>query len=720
MAPLLPAALFTAGWYWSSSINAVATQKLLRGLLASNDHELEAASVPSLALLLTTLQLVAGSVICIPFVYLRKRSGQHQMDNSSGITKAQMMIGLLHCVGCLCTNIGFGYGSASLVQVIKLLEPIETLILAALAHIILTRRSTGGSGVEGIGKILSCNKISGTLVIVFGTSALLFQKSMKANPTSIMFAIGSGFCMASRNVLKKSSKKHEHVDEEQAAAADPPAKQSTTAQQSFGEAFLGGMQNFASITLMSAVPAIFVTALSLASHSLPPKTALSIVFHHPPDPNLLRAVLFHCLYNMFSISVLSLTSAPVHSLLNVGKRIANVLTAAFVFSVPLTFGGKIGIVFAAFGAVLYKDDSGSLLFCLKGRGVPKDDGAAETSLLGSVALMLLSQKCRQIGAIVMLIAMVSLFWKLANLIVPIVQDRLGLLAARLLKVALDDTSQLELPCGGDHALVLDNLAVHTLLEAPILIVKVPNATGHAGTDVPAHRSKGNNDTTGHVLAAVIAGTLAHGIGTAVSDAEPLPRAAIGVEVATCGAVEAGIAHDARVRGDESGVRLGKDHDLAASFASPVRRTRMPGRVKAPKDCPALPNMLMLRFPSRPVLPYFRAMSPASMAQVLRSVFLMLKLTAVSPSFFTMAALTSGWSQISRSRSELKLLTWTTSPLSPPPSAGVARRKARSDLLSGMLPKKPPSDTPFVLAIRASWASSSLSRSARPMRSSNLE
>lgn len=73
--------------------------------------------------------------------------------------------------------------------------------------------------------------------------------------------------------------------------------------------------------------------------------------------NLIQAVIFHCLYNMSSITVLSLTSAPVHSLLNVGKRIANVLSAAVVFSVPLTYWGKIGILLAGMGALLHIDDS---------------------------------------------------------------------------------------------------------------------------------------------------------------------------------------------------------------------------------------------------------------------------------------------------------------------------------------------------------------------------
>lgn len=46
-------------------------------------------------------------------------------------------------------------------------------------------------------------KMASTFIIVGGTSMLLAQKEMEANYKSIVFALGSGFCMALRNVLKK-------------------------------------------------------------------------------------------------------------------------------------------------------------------------------------------------------------------------------------------------------------------------------------------------------------------------------------------------------------------------------------------------------------------------------------------------------------------------------------------------------------------------------------
>merc|ERR1740139_1376784 len=58
---------------------------------------------------------------------------------------------------------------------------------------------------------------------------------------------------------------------------------------------------------------------------------------------------------MASITVLSLTSATSHALLNVGKRITNVMIASMAFNMPLDSGGKSGLVVAAIGGCFYND-----------------------------------------------------------------------------------------------------------------------------------------------------------------------------------------------------------------------------------------------------------------------------------------------------------------------------------------------------------------------------
>ena len=64
-------------------------------------------------------------------------------------------------------------------------------------------------------------------------------------------------------------------------------------------------------------------------------------------------LLFHGLFNIASISVLSLISAQTHSLLNVGKRITNVAMASIAFGVQLENSGIFGLLIAAIGGLVY-------------------------------------------------------------------------------------------------------------------------------------------------------------------------------------------------------------------------------------------------------------------------------------------------------------------------------------------------------------------------------
>lgn len=261
-----------------------------------------------------------------------------------------VMVGFLHCCGCICTNIGFGYGSASLVQVIKLLEPIETLLLTALLHIVMAKNREGNGTIS---KVLSLQKVLATLIIIAGASMLLGQDLMNPNAQSICFAVLSGLCMSARNVLKK---KGAAANKEEVPYSDLQNQVSG----SWGDIFTEGMVNFSFVTIFAAIPALVMVFLSMVLGIISPQVTSSF-FLQSPLLVLIQAVVFHCLYNIASITVLSLTSAPVHSLLNVGKRIVNVLWVALVFGVPLSQVGQVGLVFAAFGTVLYTENMLALI-----------------------------------------------------------------------------------------------------------------------------------------------------------------------------------------------------------------------------------------------------------------------------------------------------------------------------------------------------------------------
>ena len=344
-------AICTSCWYISSNFNAIASQVLFAKFNSNNEQDVQ---IVLLAQLLTTLQLVLGTVFSITFFSCRRLLYGKTQGNGTQLFHKKVrvfdaFIGILHYIGSMCTNMGFAYGSASLVQCVKLLEPIETLILMVLAILVrdnFLSKSWDTTKLE-IQQIVSVRKVSSTFVIIGGTTLLLKQKSMEPNPKSIIFALVSGFCMASRNVLKKTT--------------SPTNSDSNGGQNesSRNNAFVAGVQSFTFITTMAAIPAFAVTLLCYVHNFASLNSLISYLFKSDNGASeyLGRAVVFHCLYNVFSITVLSLTSATTHSLMNVGKRIVNVLAAAAYFGVSLSVSGKAGISFAAVGAFIYNDNS---------------------------------------------------------------------------------------------------------------------------------------------------------------------------------------------------------------------------------------------------------------------------------------------------------------------------------------------------------------------------
>ena len=297
---------------------------------------------------LVLLYLLGGqSTVISPSQQMTRTStpiNHHILEFHVQIQGQDILIGLLHCIGCIFTNIGFGYSSASLVQIIKLLKPVETLFLSALVQKSL--------------QVFSFRKFASTIIVITGTYMLLTGASIEAKPRSIIFAIGSGFCMALQNVLSKEQEKGQLGEGsiERVALPYPEGLSKTN----FKKVLRKGIKKFAYITITAAVFA-FILALVVMFCSLQ-----QLKFMVPQlmkiSPKILnQAIIFHCLYNMASITVLSLTSPPSHSLLNVGKRIVNVIIASMAFNVALCSSGKVGIVVAGIGAFFYNEKSASTI-----------------------------------------------------------------------------------------------------------------------------------------------------------------------------------------------------------------------------------------------------------------------------------------------------------------------------------------------------------------------
>ena len=352
---LLLITAFTIGWYYASSKNAIATQQLIQAY-QSYGFDNKPRNLTTMAVL-TSLQILVGLCISFP-LYLLSKGYTHctsarttitnyTSTNKHDLSKHSILVGSLHFVGCLCTNMSFSYGSAVLVQVIKLLEPIETLFFVALVNVFYLHRPHG----------ITATRAMAVLLVVFGASLLLLQKgiSASANPLSVAFAFISGIIMATRNVMQKCRKN---------AVGQPDSNEITRStknekQDDWLSAASNSLEVFFQINVIAAIPACIFLVIAEVSHwhstgiDTGMDTHVSSWIWNSADACGIHAVLFHGLYNIASISVLSLISAQTHSLLNVGKRIVNVAMASIAFGVQLDSTGICGLLIAAIGGLIY-------------------------------------------------------------------------------------------------------------------------------------------------------------------------------------------------------------------------------------------------------------------------------------------------------------------------------------------------------------------------------
>ena len=345
-------ATLTAIWYYTSSKNAVATQHLVQQIMPNKNENF---SREQMMIILTTYQLLAGLCIALPIYFILKKFNKSQQTEEiekdkkialceychlTGeladqknhkpftkklqdyipvpvVDKSFLVIGIFHSLGSLFTNLGFTYGSASVVQIIKLIEPIETLVLTVI--------------FEQSFKEVTARKFISMMVTITGTAVLLSQKKKDSsvNIFSITFALLSGVSISFRNVTVKYFQTKE-------------AEKTATA--------VNAVHKFIEITSAGAM--ISCLQLLFTIQNLPRFSKMIFTCEWYG----FQAIVFHGLYNLASITVLTFINAPSHSLLNVGKRILNVLVATMAFGEKIGEKGVFGLVIAFIGGITYSLD----------------------------------------------------------------------------------------------------------------------------------------------------------------------------------------------------------------------------------------------------------------------------------------------------------------------------------------------------------------------------
>lgn len=296
-------------WYWTNGLNGISMQSYAVEL--ENEPSIDDTASAAARFLqkltitasVTCLQLLLGACIGRLLLFGLNRTLQWDQLNSTH----WWPLPVLHAIGSLTTNLGFMHGRASVVQLLKLLEPFETLGLSLLFF----HEGTVNGGV-----------LSSMLLVVGAATSLLKGQTTKPSPLATLFAIFSGLSLSARNVLQR---KHHTTNE--------------------GLKDLSRLErSIAQFTLLSFYSGIGIGAIS---------TVLLIMIGPSMPPLPAGVILWHPMYNVLSMIALGFTSALTHSLLNAGKRVFSILMAVFWFKEGLNLNLLVGLLFVFIGGSWY-------------------------------------------------------------------------------------------------------------------------------------------------------------------------------------------------------------------------------------------------------------------------------------------------------------------------------------------------------------------------------
>lgn len=326
-------------WYWTNGMNGISMQsyaEMVDDPTRFASATLRFLSTIALTGFVTCLQLMLGALIGrVLLTMLNPSITWHHIT----ATHSPPLSGL-HALGSIATNLGFMYGKASVIQVIKLLEPFETLVLQQL----IFREAKCSIGI-----------FSSITVVIGAAMSLLKLQSTPPHPFSICFAILSGLTLSCRNVLQR--------------------KQHSQPQSSSSSSSSSGVNGGGSKDPSSMSPAPPLGQLPPPSPSMTPKTqwikleksvvqftqlsyysglwtggcavVLYVMIRPFFVPCSFQVLLWHPLYNVFSMITLGFCSALTHSLLNAGKRVFAICMAMLWFheglTNPATLAGLAGV-----------------------------------------------------------------------------------------------------------------------------------------------------------------------------------------------------------------------------------------------------------------------------------------------------------------------------------------------------------------------------------------
>lgn len=318
-------------WYITNGMNGIALQSFstqIRDYRAGKEDLLSNIAIMGLV---TGIQLACGVVIGLAMLWgfsVMQPSVHRGHRFQMSMTRQHAILDGLHGIGSTFTNLGFSYGSASLIQILKLLEPFETLVLSRLL-------------MPDEGKI-TVGVVSSMVFVVGSAVSLIRIQPTKPHPHAVVFAVLSGLTLSWRNILQRK----QHVQAQMHSHNDDGNKQEVSKVER-------SVELFTNLSLHSSVMSFLVT-IPLNGFLLATSTShLHVLKMVLVEALNWRVLTWHPLYNTFSMITLGFCSAVTHSLLNAGKRVFAIFMAIVWFREDFTMATLLGLIAVACGGCWY-------------------------------------------------------------------------------------------------------------------------------------------------------------------------------------------------------------------------------------------------------------------------------------------------------------------------------------------------------------------------------
>ena len=326
--------LLVLGWYVSNTMSSYYAKNVFNDAESLGEADTAAGSsvyeLMSLSLFVSFLQLAISGLVgytyyCLVLHLPGDSSPWMKLLDSRTVDpayfKLTFFIATCNAIGTCSTNVGYIYGSVSLVQLIKSTEPVATYIADALVFQTKSNRVT----------------ISGILLVIFG-SCMACYKDSSANYLSVAAALLSNAVLPLRNIFTKSY----------SSKASLIPTSSTGGTEGTGGVAQPRPSGFILFSLISSVGSVVVGAAALLAYSLAP-----FAFSSGANCESLFSSLTYCGYNSFSFLVLGRLDPMTHAMLNVFKRAFNIITSMLFFAQPFTAQFMLGLTISLVGMMFY-------------------------------------------------------------------------------------------------------------------------------------------------------------------------------------------------------------------------------------------------------------------------------------------------------------------------------------------------------------------------------